>query len=59
MTIADTLSDAAAEIERYLADRPEACANVRAEIEALLSGMQALRIRLDTLPARGASARLQ
>lgn len=48
--ISDTLSDAADDIRRQLKDFPQAYAAVEGEIQALVAGMDSLRVRLDTPP---------
>ena len=48
--ISDTLSDAAAEIRRYLAEQPEVYAHVRPKIDVALAVLDAIRMELDTPP---------
>jgi hypothetical protein len=50
MSIADVLSDAEAQIKRYLEGDMYREPDLRAKVEAVLSSMRELRIELDTVP---------
>ena len=48
--ISDVLSDAVFAIRKYQRDDPQCYESVRAEIDTLIVGMDALRRKLDTPP---------
>ena len=54
--ISDVLFDAIAKIQRYQEERSDTYDSMRAEIDAVVTAMDSLRVRLDTPPSADAQA---